>query len=217
MRSKFAFTLMSLQALLVNYYYFCYCINLLYMKLNKTILIIFLALIAVAALYRIVPGRPYGFAPQIAMALFAGAMIKDRKLAFALPVLSMVLSDVLYEILHSAGLSDMQGFYEGQFTNYILFALLTVVGFFVKKVNVVNIVLASIAAPTVYFLLSNFLVWLSGTGGLQRPKTWDGLMMCFADGLPFYRNSIYGTVFFAAILFGGYYIIKQYMLKPKMV
>ncbi|MBX2923705.1 MAG: hypothetical protein KF746_15995 [Chitinophagaceae bacterium] len=182
------------------------------MKFNKTFLILFIALIAIAALYRIVPGRPYGFAPQIAMALFAGAVIKDWKWAFALPLFSMVLSDTIYEILYNLGYSQMQGFYEGQLTNYILFALMTVVGFLIKKPTVLNVLAASIAAPTIYFFLSNFLVWSSGSG-LQRPKTWDGLMMCFADGLPFYKNSLYGTLFFSTVLFGGWYLLKQYMPK----
>ena len=185
------------------------------MKISRNVLYIFLALIVVAAFYRIIPGRPYGFAPQIAMALFAGALIKDKKIAFALPVLSMFLSDALFQLLYYAGISPMWGFYEGQLTNYILFALLTVIGFFIKKINVINIAAASFAAPTVYFFISNFMVWLSG-GGYQRPKTFDGLMMSFADGLPFYKNSIAGTLFFAGIFFGGYYLIKHYMLKPEV-
>ncbi|MFT3704863.1 MAG: hypothetical protein QM802_21030 [Agriterribacter sp.] len=187
------------------------------MKINRTVLFTFLALIIVAALYRILPGRPFGFAPQIAMALFAGAVVKDKKYAFALPLFSMILSDVLYEILFKAGLSIMPGFYEGQITNYILFTLLTFGGFLIKKINFLQVFLASIAAPTVYFLLSNFLVWISASGGYQRPKTFNGLMMCMSDGIPFYKNSLYGTLFFSAVLFGGYYLLKQYFLKPKTV
>lgn len=178
------------------------------MKLNKTIWIVFVVLIVVAALYRIVPGRPYGFAPQIAMALFAGVVIKDRKWAFALPVLSMVLSDIIFEVLYAAGWSQMQGFYEGQATNYILFAGLTAVGFFIKKASVANVITGSVVASTMYFLLSNSLVWFSGTGGLQRPDTFEGWMMTMADGLPFYRNSLYGTLFFAGLFFGAYALLK---------
>ncbi|MBS1749374.1 MAG: hypothetical protein JST63_05690 [Bacteroidetes bacterium] len=186
------------------------------MKNKKSILLTFLVLIIIAALYRVVPGRPYGFAPQIAMALFSGAVIKDRKYAFTLPLFSMLISDVLYELLFISGLSAIQGFYEGQLTNYALFVLLTAGGFFIRKINFVNILLASIAGPTVYFLLSNFLVWLSGSG-LMRPKTFDGLMMCFADGIPFYKNSVWGTMFFSALLFGGYSLIRMYSAKPKTV
>src|SRR3954452_13846699 len=125
------------------------------MNITKRIVIALLFLTAVCALYRIVPGRPWGFAPQIAMAVFGGAMfINNKKWAFAVPLLSMFLSDVLYEVLYNVGVSTMQGFYEGQWQNYLLFALLTTIGFLVKKVNVPNVLLASIAAPTVYFIIS---------------------------------------------------------------
>ena len=80
------------------------------MKNNRALLISLALMIFVAALYRIIPGRPWGFAPQIAMALFGGAVIKDRKWAFALPIFSMFLSDCLYEILFRNGLTTIQGF-----------------------------------------------------------------------------------------------------------
>ncbi len=185
------------------------------MKPLSRIFILLIILVIVAALYRLVPGRPYGFAPQIAMALFAGMVIKDRKWAFALPVLSMFLSDLIFEWLFRSGWSQMQGFYEGQLTNYILFALLTVIGFTVQKISVLKVAIASIAAPTIYFLLSNTLVWLNGCG-FQRPRTWEGLMMTLADGLPFYRNSLYGTLFFSAVLFGIYFALKPVLYKTKV-
>ena len=50
------------------------------MKINKSVVLSFILLVVIASLYRIMPGRPLGFAPQIAMALFGGAVIKDRKL-----------------------------------------------------------------------------------------------------------------------------------------
>src|SRR5665811_1716740 len=118
------------------------------MKITKQVVVSFILLVIIAALYRIMPGRPYGFAPQIAMAIFGGAIIKDKKLAFLLPLLSMFISDALYEILFRNGVGNMQGFYEGQLTNYILFGSMTVFGFFIKKINVAKIILASIAAPT---------------------------------------------------------------------
>ena len=54
--------------------------------MKKSIIWALILLIVVAAVYRVIPGRPWGFAPQWAMALFAGAMIKDKKWAFALPL-----------------------------------------------------------------------------------------------------------------------------------
>lgn len=185
------------------------------MKLSKNLVFTLTALVVVAALYRVVPGRPFGFAPQIAMAIFAGAVIKDKKSAFALPLVSMFISDAIYQVLYISELTIMPGFYEGQATNYILFTLLTAVGFLIKKVSIVNVAVASVAAPTIYFLLSNFLVWLSGTGGYQHPQTFNGLMLTMADGVPFYKNSIWGTLFFSAVLFGGYYLFYSRSLKAK--
>lgn len=185
------------------------------MKITKQVVAGFILLIVVASLYRIMPGRPYGFAPQIAMAIFAGAIIKDKKFTFLLPLLSMFLSDALYEILFRNGVGSMPGFYEGQITNYILFTSLTLFGFFIKNFNIGRIVIASIAAPTTYFLISNFLVWASTSplAGWGRPKTFNGLMLCFSDGLPFYPWSLAATFIFSAILFGSYYLIARNSLQ----
>lgn len=181
------------------------------MKPNRSIIISLVLLVIIAALYRIIPDRPMGFAPQMAMALFAGVVVKDKKWALILPVLSLFLSDLLYHVLYLNGLSSISGFYEGQWQNYLLFALLVTIGFLVKKINVINIFLASLAAPTVYFLLSNFVLWAgwAGTRGFGRPKTWEGLMLCFTDGLPFYKTSLYATMVFSAILFGAYFLLKK--------
>lgn len=183
------------------------------MKLNKQFVFTLLALIVVAALYRILPNRPMGFAPQIAIALFAGSIMKDRKYAFALPILSMFISDAMYQILYNAGISSMQGFYGGQLTNYILFVGLTVIGFFINHKKAWQIGLGALAAPTIYFFVSNTLVWLGG-GGLRHTKTLDGLMLTIADGIPFYAMSIYATVVFCTMLFGGYALLTSKELKP---
>ena len=181
------------------------------MKISKQLIGSFLLLIVVASLYRIMPGRPYGFAPQIAMAIFGGAIVKDKKFAFILPLLSMLVSDCMFQLLFINGVGNIPGFYDGQTLNYLLFAGLTVFGFFIKNFDVKKIALASIAAPTVYFLISNFLVWASSSplAGLARPKTFSGLMMCYADGLPFYPWSVAATVVFSAVLFGSYYFIAR--------
>lgn len=155
------------------------------------------------------PDRPWGFAPQIAMAIFGGAVIRDRKLAFLLPLLSMFISDALFEYIHRFHNGKMAGFYEGQLTNYVLFALMTFFGFFARNLNILRIGLASLAAPTAFFILSNFFVWASATGGYKRPMTFDGLMQCYNDGLPFYYGSLAAGVFFSAILFGGYFLFAQ--------
>ncbi len=184
------------------------------MKQNRSIFFAFGFLIISASLYRIWDGRPLGFAPQIAMAIFAGAVIKKKQWAFILPILSLFISDTLYHVLYINGLTEISGFYSGQFTNYLLFGGLVAIGFLIKNIKVSSVLLASLAAPTAYFMVSNLLVWLNG-GGFARPKTLDGLILCYADAMPFYRGSLVGTLVFSTILFGGFYLIQQFVLKNK--
>lgn len=188
------------------------------MKLNRPTLIAFILLIIVASLYRVWDGRPYGFTPQIAIAIFAGSMVKDKRLAFLFPLLSMFLSDLLYHALYLAGMSEIKGLYAGMFENYLLIAGLTCFGFLLRKPNLLRVTAFSISGSMLFFLSSNFLVWAGG-GGLYRPKTFEGLLMCYGDGLAFYRdyglisgfagNLFIGDLFFAAILFGSFYLVSK--------
>ncbi len=182
------------------------------MKFNKSAIIAFVLLVVIGSLYRVMP-RPFGFAPQIAMTIFAGLMIKDRKWAFAFPVISMFISDCIYQVLYLNGSTAIKGFYGGMWENYLLIAALTIIPMIMKNASFKNIAVLSFVSPTVYFLLSNFMVWM-GNGGYGHPKTFSGLLLTYVDGLPFYGNSILATIVFGAVLFGGYYLLKKAFLKP---
>jgi hypothetical protein len=194
------------------------------MKLNKSLLLAFGLLVLFASLYRAWPDRPYGFAPQMAMALFGGAIIKDKRWAFILPLLSMLISDILYQALYMNGLTSIKGFYTGQWLNYLLIAGITLFGFLLKKINFLKVAAFSLTGSILFFLASNFVVWLGG-GGFGRPKTFDGLMMCYYDGLAFlrdyglvngfYGNLFIGDLFFCTLLFGSYYLINRTVLQQK--
>ena len=182
------------------------------MKIDKSIIISFVLLVVIASLYRILPGRPLGFAPQIAMALFGGSIIKDKKFAFILPLFSMFISDLLYEVLYSFNISSVPGFYEGQLLNYVLIGGITFIGFAISRKNVLQIIAGSVAGALAYFFVSNLAVWVGGglaLNNLPYPKTAEGLMTCLAAGLPFLKGSLYATLFFSAVLFGGYYLLER--------
>lgn len=192
------------------------------MKLNKSVLLAFGLLILSASLYRVWEGRPYGFAPQMAMAIFGGAVISNKRLAFILPLLSMLVSDALYQLLYVNGYTEISGFYSGQWVNYLLFGGLTLFGFLMKKINLKNVLGFSISGSLLFFLASNFTVWLGG-GGFNRPKTFEGLMQCYGDALAFYKeyglvngfagNVVIGDVFFCSILFGSFYLAQRFWLQ----
>jgi len=177
------------------------------MKSNRDTILTFGLLIGAAALYRAMPDRVWGFAPHIAMAIFGGSVLKDRKLSFALPLISLFLSDMIYQLFYLNGVTPISGFYEGQWINYLLIGSLTFIGFGVRSNSAVHVGAASLLGPLAYFLLSNFTVWIGG-GGLQRARTFTGLMQCYSDGLPFLQTSVYGTFFFSTLLFGGLHLIR---------
>ncbi|WP_315816272.1 DUF6580 family putative transport protein [Paraflavitalea speifideaquila] len=166
------------------------------MKLNRSTIIYLLVLIAAASVYRAFDNRMWGFAPQIAMALFGGMAIRNKAWAFGLPLFSLFISDVIYEVLYTKGLTPIRGFYDGQWVNYLILGSVTLVGFLFSKVNIKNIVLGSLLAPVYFFLVSNFMVW-AGVGVDLYPRTWDGLVACYEAALPFFKGSLISTFFLA--------------------
>jgi len=189
------------------------------MKLNKSNLLVLFILILACALYRVWDSRPMGFAPQIAMALFAGSVSKDKRFAFLFPVLSLFISDLLYQILYSQGLSTIKGFYSGQWQNYLLIASITIIGFFINKNKIGQIFVGSLAGAVYFFLISNFMVWVGGGWDINNqpyPRSFSGLMLCYTEALPFFKWSVLSTLLFNGIFFGSFYLLGKSVLKKEM-
>ena len=189
------------------------------MKLNKSNLLVLFILILACALYRVWDSRPMGFAPQIAMALFAGSISKDKRFAFLFPVLSLFISDLLYQFLYSQGLSTIKGFYSGQWQNYLLIASITVIGFFINKNKIGQIFVGSLAGAVYFFLISNFMVWIGGGWDINNqpyPRSFSGLMLCYSEALPFFKWSLLSTLLFNGIFFGSFYLLGKSVLKKEV-
>jgi len=189
------------------------------MKLNKSNLLVLFILILACALYRVWDSRPMGFAPQIAMALFAGSVSKDKRFAFLFPVLSLFISDLLYQFLYSQGLSTIKGFYSGQWQNYLLIASITVIGFFINKNRISQIFIGSLAGAIYFFLISTLLVWIGGGWDINNqpyPRSFSGLMLCYSEALPFFKWSVLSTLLFNGVFFGSFYLLGKSVLKKEM-
>jgi hypothetical protein len=189
------------------------------MKLNKSNLLILFVLILASALYRVWDSRPMGFAPQIAMALFAGSVSRDKRFAFLFPILSLFISDLIYQFLYTQGLTTIKGFYSGQVLNYLLIASVTVIGFFINKNKVGQIFISSLAGAVYFFLASNFMVWIGGGLDINNQpyaKSFNGLLLCFTEALPFFKWSVLSTLLFNGIFFGSFYLLGKSVLKKEM-
>ena len=146
-----------------------FAIKFIEMRINKSIIASFVLLVLIASLYRIMPGRPMGFAPQIAMALFSGSIISNKKYSFLLPLFSMLISDIIYEALFFYKLSSIQGFYDGQWINYLLFMAITVIGFAINKSKWTNILAGSFVGVLFFFVASSQLAVARFVGFVTSP------------------------------------------------
>lgn len=160
------------------------------------------AMILMAAVSRLIP-HPSNFAPIGGMALFAAAYFDKKLWAYVVPIVSMWLSDLLLNnVIYGDYFSHFVWFYPGSYWTYVAFAAIACMGLvLLKKIRVERILVAGVLASMLFFVLSNFGVWFSTD---LYPKTREGLMLCYAAGLPFLKNTFLGDVVYTAILFGSY-------------
>ena len=161
--------------------------------MNPRILALIAAIVTAAAL-RLVP-HPPNFTPIGAMALFSGAYLGRRGLAFVAPLAALLLSDLVI------------GFYHGMVTVYATVALITVIGSVaLSRVSPIRVGAAALASSVLFFVITNFGMWLfSGF----YPLTTAGLAACFVAAIPFFQNTVAGDLFYSALLFGGFAVLER--------
>ena len=159
-------------------------------KTHKTNLVI-LAIIAVAALSRLVPHAP-NFTPITAIALFGGVHFSNKIMAYTLPLIIMILSDLFL------GFSSITVFV------YLAFMLASFIGIQRKTMTLGTVLSGSVS----FFVITNFGVWLLG-----YPKNWTGLAECYTLALPFFRNSLLGDLFYSGVMVLGYHFFQKYYLR----
>ena len=164
---------------------------------NKPRLLAILAAIFAAAALRLAP-HPPNFSPIAAMALFSGAYMPRKLLAFVAPFGALILSDVA-----------LGGFYPGMNFVYLSFALTVLIGWAVaKRKTPLTIGAAALASSVLFFVLTNFGMWLFS--GIY-PVTQAGLVACYVAAIPFFQNTVAGDLFFTALLFGGFSLAEHYL------
>ena len=146
------------------------------------------------ALFRLLPHWP-NVSPVAAMALFGGAFYADKRLAFIVPFVALFLSDLVL------------GLHNSMVFVYAGFALTVAIGFMLRnKITVTNTAFAVVVSSGLFFLLTNFGAWF--TSALYA-KTAEGLMQAFVAGIPFFQNSLLGNLAYAAVIFGGYVLLRK--------
>ncbi len=159
-------------------------------------------IILLAAMSRLIP-HPANFAPIGGMALFGAAYFSKRYWAFIIPIVSMWISDlILNNVVYGEYFDRFVWFYEGSLFTYGAFVLIVLLGFMTLKiVRVQNLIVTSLIASVLFFFVSNFGVWMSS---MIYPHTAEGLISCYIAGLPFFKNTLFGDLFYSAVLFGAF-------------
>ncbi|WP_437184950.1 DUF6580 family putative transport protein [Planctomicrobium sp. SH668] len=149
-------------------------------------------MVVAAALCRVIP-HPPNFSPIGAVALFGGACLANRWLAFGIPLLAMFISD---QFLPSSPLFPVI---------YTSFLVNVALGRWLHgRRNVVNMAALTFLGAVQFFVLTNLAHWYS-----YYPLTLSGLTTCFAAAIPFFQNTLLGDACFATALFGTYALIQR--------
>jgi hypothetical protein len=149
-----------------------------------------LGIIAIAAALRIAP-HPWNFTPVGAMALFSGALIKDRRLALLVPLVALFAGDVFIGLYA----------YKLMLVVYASFLVSVAIGFWLRdRRTIARIGAATLAGAIQFFLVTNFAVWATG---LSYERNVPGLVMCYVAGIPFFWNTLAGDALYAALFFGA--------------
>ncbi len=155
---------------------------------------VIVTLITLSAVLRIVP-HPWNLTPVGAMALFSGAMFRNRWIAFLLPLASLFAGDLFV------------GFHKLMLIVYASFAISVAIGRWLRENrSLARIGGALFLGAAQFFVITNFAMWALGG---YYPKTAAGLATCFMAGVPFFWNTLGGDVLHAGILFGGFALSEK--------
>jgi hypothetical protein len=137
----------------------------------------------------------WNIAPVAAMALLGG-MYLGRRYALWVPLAVLAATDVVLNVWMGYPMV-----YWPRAFDYAAFLLVGLVGLRARERKLGVKIGAAIATPFLFFLISNFAVWLFGMNLANAPyaKTLSGLVECYAAGLPFLRGTLIGDWSFMAL------------------
>lgn len=155
-----------------------------------------IGMVALAIISRFFPVLP-NFSPLMAVALFSGSYIANKKMAYLIPLSIMFLTDIFL------------GMHESMIAVYACFAFMVFMGKnFLDSPSVGRIFGASIVSSIVFFIVTNFSVWaFSG----YYTRDFAGLTLCYELAIPFFKNTLAATLAFSTVLFGGIALAERFV------
>lgn len=151
-----------------------------------------LILVIIGIILRFLPHVP-NIVPVVAIALFSGAYLNKRYSIFV-PFVLMAISDLFL------GMHNVIPFTWGSIL------IIAVLGTWLKNhKSLTNIAGSSIVSTVLFFIVTNFGVWLMG----WYPRDLNGLVNCYTMAIPFLRFSMLGDLIYVAAFFGSYELVAR--------
>jgi hypothetical protein len=147
----------------------------------------------------------WNIAPVAAMALLGG-MYLGRRYALWVPLAVLAVTDVVLNVWMGYPMV-----YWPRAFDYGAFLLVGLLGLWARERKLRVKISAAIATPFLFFLISNFAVWLFGMNLANAPyaKTLSGLVECYAAGLPFLRGTLIGDWSFMALFASSALLLRR--------
>ena len=147
-----------------------------------------IGLILILVFARLIP-HPPNFTPIIAVAIVSGYFFKNINLSLLILLVAMLVSDLFI------------GFYENVIFVYLSLLLITFVFHKISnKINFKNLFIYGFAGSVIFFVVSNFGVWVLGSPGvydIAYDKSLNGLIQCYILAIPFFGNTFLSTLIFS--------------------
>ena len=164
--------------------------------------LIFVALISLSVTSRLIP-HPWSFTCVGSVILFSMFYFNNKKIGIITTLFIIVISDFL--------LFEFSGIPRAGFSVYLCWLLYIPSSMLIdQKLKFKRIGLAGFTGATLFYVVSNFLVW---NGTAMYPHTISGLITCYIAAIPFYLNHFSGDLVWSFTIFGIYKISTAYQVK----
>lgn len=144
------------------------------------------------------------FTPMGAVAIFGGAYFADKWKAALVSIVTLFATDVFINYLYMQKIVLWYG--NSALWLYGSLMIMILIGSLIKRANVTNVLVASLASVAVHWLLTDIEPWLYST---YYPKGLLGYGESLLMAIPFERNMLLADAVFGAVLFGGYALLKN--------
>jgi hypothetical protein len=156
--------------------------------------IIFLTTLLV--LSRIIP-HPPNFTPILAGIIFLPFIKRDIKFSVFVPLGGMLISDLII------------GMHSLMLWTYGPIIILSLLSYYFSNDKASRIASLAIASPAVFYLMSNFGVWINSP---MYTKDISGLIQCYVNAIPFYANSATACILFCS----AFFLIKSFIKNNRL-